>query len=202
MSDFVSILKQLPALRSPAARQLFLQARQRAFNTNVANLMSQLRSESIALVDWTNAMKHEIKTLHTTSAAIGKGDWRAMTQSDWGRVGRQVRTQYDYLRGMVDDLKLSDGQPLSGRFDVRAKMYGGAGRGEFSRAELTEMLDQGKTEYKWTLTPAEHCLDCIAYADQGWVVVGTFEPAHPGSGHTACLTNCKCFLEYRGGPEE
>lgn len=201
MTDIVAILKQLPDLRTPEARRLVAEARQEAFDDRAAALMALLRAGDISLADWVNEMKREIKRLHTTSAAVGKGDWRAMTQADWGRVGREVRTQYDYLRGFVNDLVASDGLPLADKWDWRALLYAGAAWGTFSRAELNEMLAQGQTQYKWTLGVAEHCPDCLEYADHGWVPIGSFDPVFPGSGHTVCMTNCHCHLEYRGGPE-
>ncbi len=198
MSSLIDILKQLPVIRDPAVKRVLLQARQQAFNANVADLMTQLREGSIELVDWVQAMKHEIKTLHTTSAVIAKGDVSLMTQSDWGRVGAEIRKQYDYLRGFVDDLLAHQGQPWTDRFRIRALMYGAAARGSFSVSELVEMLHQGMIEYKWTLMPAEHCEDCVQNASHGWVPIDFFGSMVPGSGHTACLVNCKCHLEYRG----
>jgi hypothetical protein len=192
------IIKQLAALRTPEARRLFLEMRQEAFRKTVTRLTGQLRDGTMNLDAWAKAMKGEIKSLHTTSAAVGRGDWRSMSQSDWGKVGAEVKKQYQFLRGFVDDIAANDGKPFSARHIIRANMYGGAGRGSFERAQETLQVEEGgNTEYRWDLGVAEHCPDCVEYSQQGWVEAGSFEPAFPGSGHTVCLSNCKCRLTYR-----
>ena len=166
--------------------------RQELYNKRVEELTDDLRDEAITLAIWMKGMKREIKQMHVTAAAIGMGDWQEMTQSDWGLIGRKVRDQYAYLNGFVQDVAANDGSPWSTRNLVRALMYGGAAREGFE----IMMADREATMYKWTLGVAEHCPDCIALAAQGWVPRGTHDPAVPGSGHTVCLTNCDCHLEY------
>jgi len=163
--------------------------------------MALLRDGEIELVEWVEEMKAEIKSLHVSSAVIGRGGLEEMTPEDWEAVEAELLEQYDYLRGMVDELVANDGQDLGPRWDWRAILYGGAAWGTFNQSELAWMEAEGMTEYQWTLGYADHCASCVDYASYGWVPLGMF-PGVPADGtSTLCGTNCHCHLEYREGTE-
>ena len=60
------------------------------------------------------------------------------------------------------------------------------------------MMEQGKTECRNVLGPADHCEganSCIEQTAKGWVPIGGGAMVPIGS--RLCLSNCRCRLEYR-----
>lgn len=196
MDKLQLLLKQIGALRTPAARRLFLEMRQEMFRKTVTQLTGQLRDGGITLADWAKAMKHEIKMLHGTSAAAAKGDIRLMRPADWGAVGNRVRRQYSFLDRFVKDVAANDGLPFSGRHSVRAQMYAGSGKAAFERAVIDTQREAGMNLYRWVRSPVDSCNTCITNEAKGWVPVGSLG-MYPADGNQDCKGNCKCWLEYK-----
>lgn len=73
---------------------------------NMRALTEQLISvpPTISLDQWQVDMMREIKQANISASAAARGGWAQMTQSDWGAVGQQVRTQYDYLRNFANEI--------------------------------------------------------------------------------------------------
>lgn len=117
-----------------------------------------------------------------------------MTPSDFGRVGRELRDQYGYLRRFARQIKSGD-QRLDGRFRARVKLYAQSGLVSYTDAEAELAARMGRTEERNVIDPgAEHCEECKALSARGWVPIGTL----PRPGRRRCLSNCRCRLEYRG----
>ena len=158
----------------------------------IRRLSQALQSGNISLADWQTAMMQEIKQGHLAAIAAAKGGFAELTQADYGRAGQAIRTQYDYLRNFAN--QIGDGtQPLDGRFLRRADMYGDSNRDLYHRAERIERAKRGATEERRITTATESCPDCIEYEGRGWQPIGSL----PNIGDSQCLTNCKCFFEYR-----
>jgi hypothetical protein len=114
-----------------------------------------------------------------------------MTQADWGRLGAQLKQQYQYLRGFEQDL--IDGRLSEAQAKARLQMYFNASRqayeqgrayaqgvprlpaypGDGSTVCLSNCqchwdLDEQPDEWlaTWTLGAAEHCPDCLRRADE------------------------------------
>ena len=197
--EFKRLLEQLPALRTVAQRIKLLRLRQDLFRREVEILAQRLVERSISLANWQAQMAVAIKDLHITAAVIAKGgDWGLMTQADWGYVGSQCKKQYRFLHGFAQDIlaRVEAGKDLTTAIHVRAKMYGGAGSETLFRFIQMEAEAEGKTEVSWNLTPAEHCDDCLTLGAVGWIPLAKLSQ-FPGDGTTQCLTNCKCYLDYR-----
>lgn len=147
---------------------------------------------NLSIDDWQTAMMEQIKLVHTSSAAAARGGWAQMTASDWGFVGRQIRTQYEFLRNFVQEIQ-SGTQLLNGRALVRAMMYGDAARGTFEdmRRRMEELLF-GMEEEMRVLGVADHCEDCLSSANR-WAPIGTL----PRIGDSRCRTNCHCRFRFR-----
>ena len=148
------------------SRRALYEARLAAFYDNVGRLAAQLVGGEITLAEWEAAMRDEIKAMHTAAAAIAHGGWDQMTFSDWGRVGAEVRKQYEYLHRWAQTLaaEVAQGIPLSeAQIAARANMYGNSSRATYSR------------------------ISQVAIGIDPSVL-----PAHPGDGTTACYTNCQC----------
>lgn len=127
-----------------------------------------------------------------------------MTPADWGSTGGIIADQYRYLGGFAREV--AAGTLTEAQVAARSRMYINSGREAFERAK--GRTEEEADEAAWTLTPAEHCPDCLDLAALGWqprepwpfAVRGA--TAIPGSGATQCKTNCKCVIDYRVGEEK
>jgi len=126
------------------------------------------------------------------AGAGARGGWAQMSQSDWGKVGAQIKAQYAYLNNFAQEIA-SGKQALNGQVLARADMYGKATHSTYEaiRGQMAEV--RGMTEERRVLTPGENCPDCIDYAAQGWQPIGSL----PVIGDSVCMTNCRCEFEYR-----
>lgn len=159
----------------------------------------RLQSGSIDMLEWQLGMERNIKNVHTISAALARGGWAQMTQSDWGWVGRRIRDEYAYLRNFAR--QVADGtQPMDGRFLTRSRMYALAARSTFQEMRRRYMrLSHGAAFEQRVLTPgAEHCIGgqgrpgCVELANKGVQPVGTLPPI----GAAQCLSFCLCHFKF------
>jgi len=140
----------------------------------------------------------ELKALHLASAALGAGGWDKLTAADYGRVGGILRSEYRYLNRFVYDI--AAGKLTPEQAAARAALYAGKGYSQYWAAERTRReeaaVQRGKVLYARWLTVRDNrvCNDCAALEALGWQPAVTFP--NPGDGHTACLGNCRCSLEY------
>lgn len=157
----------------------------------IDGLSTQLRNGEINVAEWQQGMRNEIKIGNRSSGMIGKGGRANMTQSDWGRIGQRIRSQYEYLDNFANDI--ATGRiPLDGRINARAKLYAEADRGTFEQVRRADERASGRTEEMRVLHAAEHCDDCIEAAGH-WAAIGTL----PAIGDSACRSNCRCTFQYR-----
>ena len=158
----------------------------------VARLSRELVAGRINLADWQKAVAQEVKSMHMASAALAKGGWAQMTPQDTGRAGRIIRDEYAYLANFAAQVK-SGQQKLDGSLVTRANLYAQAPRGTYHAIEQRGMTEQGKTECRNVLGPADHCEGCLTETAKGWVPIGALVPI----GDRLCLANCRCSISYR-----
>ena len=140
---------------------------------------------------WQLAMRDAIKDIHLASGSLARGGWKQMSQSDFGRVGNELRFQYAKLNQFAR--QISNGLPLDGRFVRRAVLYAQAGRVSYTSALTQEMALRGMNEEKSVLAAADHCSECLSEAAKGWVEIGTLI----NIGERICKSNCRCHKEFR-----
>jgi len=157
-----------------------------AFSADVEALCQELCTGKISVSEWHLRMRRLVKRLHVAAALIA-GELRGEL------VEEQVREQFEYLAGFAESLR-EQGEILCGPLIFRALMYSGAAWATFWL--VVEALEVEATEVRWRLTPAEHCDDCLALAARGWMLREQLTQV-PGDGQTECLTNCRCYLEFR-----
>jgi hypothetical protein len=162
---------------------------------NIAALTQRMLDGKLSLSEWQIRMGTSLKESHIINMLIGRGGRGAATLSDYGRVGNILRwDEYRHLQMFAEEIKagsLSDAQILA-----RVKMYANSTKKSYWIGRDGAMLDAGFTTERRILHPAEHCPDCIGYAEQGWMPIGTLP--EPGEG-SVCLSNCQCTKEYRRG---
>lgn len=159
--------------------------------TRLQALTINLQAGQIGVAEWEAAFAVTLKRMACASAALAKGGWAQMTPADWGRVGWEVRRQYEFLHQFALDIGTGV-QPLDGRLNVRANLYAQAARGIYEEVRRAIMREAGATRERRVLGISESCPDCIEYARRGWQPIGTL----PRIGDSACRTNCHCTFEW------
>jgi hypothetical protein len=158
----------------------------------LARLTAQLRAGALDVPTWQAQFAQELKLTHLATATAAKGGVAQMAPADWGRVGQQLRVQYGFLRGFAADVA-SGKQPLDGRAESRARLYGQAARATYEETRRGIQRERGGQERRVLHSARESCADCVSYAGRGWAPVGSL----PAIGESACRSNCRCTLEYR-----
>lgn len=159
-------------------------------------LTEQLQAGTITLSTWQTSMAAEMKLLHTGAAALGRGGWQQMSQSDWGWTGAQLRRHYGFLRAFAQDIATGK-QAYDGRMIARAAMYAEAARS--TQREMQRRMGQklGRTEERNQLGAADrHCSSCLGCTARGWVPIGSL----PAVGSRSCLSHCHCSIQTRVTP--
>lgn len=154
---------------------------------DMRDLVDSLDDGSLSLPDWQREMRGVVKRSHIDQYLLGRGGRNAMTQRDWGRLGRALRDQYQYLDGFAQDI--ADGKLSVAQIRARADLYVESSTNAYERGReaahdglrLPAYPADGKTQCKarcrcrwviretrreyratWTLGVAEHCPDCLA----------------------------------------
>ncbi|HUS72940.1 MAG TPA: hypothetical protein VMY06_07710 [Sedimentisphaerales bacterium] len=159
--------------------------------TRISMLTEKFIDGSITLEQWQQRMAIEIKDGWIVSANIGRGGRSMMTQADWGRTGGRLQYEYSRLRMFAEKIKMGD---LSdAEIMARAQLYANATRLGYFDGLTSAKADVGFTYEQRFLNPAEHCGDCVTYADMGIQPIGTLP--EPGEA-SQCGRNCKCTKVY------
>lgn len=158
---------------------------------NMQTLAQQLADGGLTVAEWETAMMHQIKVLHTAEAAVSRGGWAQMSQSDWGFVGSEIKKQYQFLGNFASQIASGEVK-FNGWFFNRVGMYAKAGRGTFEKIRRRFNASRAVAERR-VLGIADHCPDCLEFAGRGWQPVG----ALPHIGESVCLTFCQCHFEYK-----
>lgn len=171
-------------------------------SANATDLLARYVSDgTLSPGDWDAKMRDEIKEEYIRQYTLGRGGRDQMGPEDWGSVGGSLAEQYKWLDRKADSFldAVASGQLSEAQIRVRAKMYVDSAREAHERGYARATLEAGMDEVKWTLQPAEHCDDCVAFAALDWQPIESdpFGGCYPASGCTACLSNCKCILQYR-----
>ena len=139
-----------------------------------------------------------IKETHLLGAALEKGGWNQLTQSDFGRVGQIIRGEYGYYNNLIKQLE-SGQQKLDGTLDSRMRLYGQAGRDTYHVFEREDRFAQGYDLERRILNGRDNCktskkrIGCREEAAKMWVPIGTGTPV----GSCVCLSNCRCSVSFQ-----
>lgn len=148
---------------------------------------------------FTRQMRTEARRLTLQSESLGIGGWDRLTSRQTGRAGGDLRNIYRKITGTADDIaqgKITQAQALN-----RARTYAGAGRSHYFEASR-ESRQRSASNMVWIernqlAAGAEHCPDCLALADRGWVLEGSIPV--PGTDRI-CGDACLCQLLSREIP--
>jgi hypothetical protein len=162
-----------------------------AARRDIRALAAQLSAGEIPLDQWQSAMMGAVKNLHVSQYAAGRGGFANLTARDFGRMGAELRFQYDRLNRFA--LQIEAGIVAPTAIEARAAMYASAGNVSFERARRDGNAIAGMTEERRVLGRGEHCRDCLNYAARGWAPINSL----PEIGDSLCIVNCLCTFQYR-----
>jgi hypothetical protein len=145
----------------------------------------------ISLKTWQETTAQTIKTLHINQAILGRGGVDQMTPADYLAVGRELRSQYKYLRQFAVDL--TQGTMTRAQFEARLNLYANSSNISFSQAQQQNSVDNGDRYMRRILHARESCPDCIRYAAAGVVAIGSLPLPKQ---NCQCGANCRCSVEY------
>lgn len=169
-------------------RDQFLERRMGIVN----GLGDDLATGKINVQQWVYNMRQEIKRAYLGEYELGVGGRNMMTQADYGRVGGQLKRQYEYLNNFAKEIQ--DGKLSQAQIQMRSRMYIDGATQSYERARSASMgmpllpaypgdgqticrsnckcnwkiekVDSGWECY-WQLGIAEHCPDCVSNS-QKW----------------------------------
>lgn len=159
---------------------------------NLDRITDDLLSGKLTLASWQEKFARELKEAYVVAGSVGRGGRRLMDFSDFGRIGGHLRFEYRHLNQFAQEIKLGILSPA--QIKARARSYAHGVRSAYWEARRRALQVAGKTLERRVLRPAEHCIDCIGYANRGWQPIGTFPP--PGIG-SQCLHGCRCEMEWK-----
>jgi hypothetical protein len=162
-----------------------------AASERLAQASLRLLDGELSLAAWQAEAMRTIKLSQVATATIAHGGAARMGPAQYGAAGREIRTQYDYLRTFAEQVASGE-QPLNGSLTARARQYGQAARVTFEREYRRDQRRRGYQSEQNVLAPAEHCAQCREQTARGWVPVGALVPV----GQRTCRSNCRCSLRY------
>lgn len=150
---------------------------------------------------FTDALSDLLEAAHTEAVLLGRGragDFAPEEPDDRRFAGQVVDGEAEYLaafRADLEDGRYADQPEAIAR---RAELY--SGRLVGTANEVWALAGEETARYHWRLGGAEaHCEDCPALARGGPYTLAQLRGRFPGSNQTACLFNCRCYLEREDG---
>ncbi len=166
----------------------------RQSQAEMRSLTQQLNRGELTIENWRARFASELKNVHVSNAMAGAGGMGNMTQSDYGRVGQELRFQYQRLNGFA--AKLKAGELSEAQAEARAEMYVASGNKTFEAARRAKASEVFTEERNVLGATDKHCEGCLAETARGWVPIGMLMPP----GERNCMALCKCRYAFRKSP--
>ena len=157
----------------------------------IKNTMAKLNLGAISLAEFQEDVYRELKDASVVMLQLGRGGQASTTFSDYGRVGAHLKGEKQALENFAQ--QIANEQLTWPQINARLDLYVEATMVPYNMGRTAAMTEAG---FKWErryLTPAEHCDDCINYAELGWQAINTLP--EPGQA-SRCMRNCKCVKEF------
>lgn len=164
----------------------------------LAQIVQGVFDKSIAPGVGQEMMRDELRRLSLTNAALGKGGLDQLDFRDYGRVGRQLRDDYQRATNLVNDI--AAGKATLPQALRRIEGYTLEARNQFFAAQREAAGATGRMyEERRILHARESCPDCIDYAALSWQPQGMLPL--PGE-LSECGKYCRCTMESREVEQE
>jgi hypothetical protein len=177
---------------SKAAVEKLVDRRIDTLDASLRRFTRMLIDEQITLDQWQGSVRESLKAAHIQTALVGYGGRANMGSAEYGRIGQRLREEYTYLQSFARDL-------LSGNVSApmalaRIGLYAQSVRGSYWQGAELRQQQQGYSLMQRILdSQAKHCDDCLRYAAQGIVSLGTLPL--PGR-RCECGARCRCSVRY------
>lgn len=173
---------------SEAVKSLTIKAIDQAKN-DLKSLAQKAVAGSINVAEWERVTALALKQLHGQQYILGRGGLKQMAQSDYGRIGAELKKQYRLLRGVSEDLIL--GSMTQAEFLARMNLYSAASTVSFERGRA--QANKGFAYVSRSTRSGESCPECKSYAALGRVPNGDLPlPTQD----CTCQVNCRCTISY------
>jgi hypothetical protein len=141
---------------------------------------------------WRDAARRELRTSYVLAAGLAAGGGTQLGPAERGLLGATLREAYGHLDGLT--LDWAQGRLSEPQLIARSRMYAGGAHSAYEQVSQRGAQSRGSDRVRNVLgaVATEHCAECPALAARGWVPLG----AMPLPGRRACLTGCRCTLEY------
>lgn len=175
-----------------AAVEALVDGRIKKLNSQLQDFTRRLVNGDITIDQWQGSVREALKPAHIQAAMVGVGGKQSLSQSDYGRIGQRLRSEYAYLQNFASDLL---GERVSGPMALaRIGLYAESVRGSYWEGTTIRREKEGYSLMRRILdAQAMHCQDCLGYAARGTVPLGALPM--PGQ-RCACRSRCKCRVEY------
>jgi len=157
-----------------------------------------LRAGQITFAQFQLIFEKGIKNINITSYVMARGGYAQMSPSDWGRVGREIRTQYEFARRMYGQIA-SGKQRLDGTFTQRIQQYVEAGRATYEKERARQAVLRQRIYARRIRHARDSCAGCIRLAGLGYVLIDG--PDYVPIGGTDCINKCKCTQQFATAEE-
>ena len=177
---------------SKAAIEALVDGRIKKLNGQLQDFTRRLIDGNITIDQWQGSVREALKPAHLQATMVGAGGKDALSQSDYGRIGQRLRSEYSYLQNFASDI-------LAGRVSgamalARVGLYAESVRGSYWEGTTIRQEKQGYSLMRRILdSQAQHCQDCIDHAARGIAPIGSLPM--PGQ-RCACRSRCRCRIEY------
>lgn len=158
---------------------------------DISTVADKLIEGKISVTTWEETTARALKDLHANSYVLGRGGLAQMSQRDYGIIGQQLRSEYEYLRGFSQDIL--KGELSEAQLRDRLSLYIDAAYSSYERGRFESHQSNGFTWERRYRNSARSCTSCIVYAARGWQPLGS----QPHIGEACeCGNKCRCHKEY------
>jgi len=165
------------------------------YDRQVTKLVNSLYDDNLHPDVFRQALRFELKNAGLQYSALAVGGFDRLDNTHYGRIGGILGSDYRRIDTLIEgymDGTVSRAQALN-----RGTMYVGNIRRTFYRGRCLDSREGIVVIERRFLGVAEHCSDCVNYADEGWQLAGTLPPPCEDS---QCRSNCRCSMHRRSIP--
>lgn len=158
----------------------------------IQNIYLKFRDGSINSLNFQYEISNILRLNWIAALRIGAGGIENITSSDYGLIGSMLRQEYAWLRQMMQQYE--NGDITNAQLSSRLDKYALAPRRAYYAGVTASKRRAGyRFEQRFLLDGVKHCKECVGYAQQGKVAIGTLpEPGRLCS----CNSNCYCIKVY------
>lgn len=177
----------------------------RAQKAEILLIGQRLQNEEISLQEAYDAAKREIKALHIAEAALARGGFENLRESDYAGISNIVAAQWNGVDGKFPGLRAFFMDIQNGRYGretlgrgmtARLAQYAGAGRATYENERLRAQMQRFRMEARRVRGALDGCVECIAWAGLGWIDADEMLEKYP-IGDSRCGGNCGCVIVTR-----